>query len=900
MTRRRLSFAVVLIAVLVAVVTVVLGSFATLAYRHEAREHYERLQGDLASAADQMAVALALPMWNIDNAQLRSIVGSGMNDQDMYAIEAKANDQHYLLVRDAQWRAVEGKAVPAAEDLVVQERTVQHNGETIGQVRLYASPRFVVQDLEGWRNSALLFIVALDIGLVLSLAAMLWWFMLRPIKALEHYAAAVEAGGSPAAPERVLFFGELESLRDSISQMIEMLNSRYHALRDSEERLKLATQSASIGVWDWNVVTGDLSLDDELQRIYGMEPGEFSGRVDKWFELLEPEAAQKLWAEVQQTFDTHQPFDTEFEFPRPDGDVRILACGGTVTRDASGRPVRMVGANFDITEMRKAERALSQLNAELEQRVEERTGQLMTAIDEVSRARDLAESATRAKSEFLANMSHEIRTPMNAVMGMTELALRGDLAPKQRDYLTKAKSAAESLLGVLNDILDFSKIEAGKLDMEHRAFALKDVLQQVVNLVGLRAQERGLRLQFSVDAQTPARLVGDPLRLEQVLVNLCTNAVKFTEQGAVRLTVEPVTPPPDTGSTVLRFSVQDSGIGMTPEQLAGLFQPFNQLDSSTTRKYGGTGLGLAICKRLVELMGGQISATSEPGRGSTFHFTAAFGMAEASAAEAPAELRRADDSASFAALRGRHVLLVEDNELNQIVASELLRDACGMQVTVAASGPQALTLLAGTAFDIVLMDVQMPDMDGYEVTRRLRSDPAHAGLPIIAMTAHALARDREKCTTAGMNDFVPKPFDPQELFGVLNKWLQGPSTPVDVAPRDSEPAVGVSVEAGLKSCLGKADLYEKIVRRYLTTRTQMPEEIRAALQADDRATAARIAHSLISTAGIIGAMAMSATARDLQRAIEADDAPRTAHLLGQIALQHTAACADLEAYLSRL
>ena len=900
MTHRRLSIAVVLITALVTVVTAILGSAAALVYRHEAREQYELLQRELSSTADQLAVALTLPMWNIDNAQLRSIVDNGMSNRDTYAIEAASTDQQYVMVRDAQWRPVEAKTVPAIDGLLTEERNVQHDGETIGQMRIHASPRFVAQGLDEWRNSALLLIAALDIGLVLILAGMLWWFMLRPVKALERYAGAVEAGGRVVAPERVLFFGELEGLRNSITRMIDMLNSRYHALRNSEERLKLATQSASIGVWDWNVVTGDLALDDELQRIYGMRPGEFSGRVDKWFELLEPTAARKLWAEVQHTFDTGAPFDTEFEFPRPDGDIRILSCGGTVTRDAAGRPVRMVGANFDITNQRKAERALSKLNAELEQRVEERTGQLAAAIDEISRARDQAESATRAKSEFLANMSHEIRTPMNAVMGMTELALRGELAPKQRDYLTKSKLAAESLLGVLNDILDFSKIEAGKLDMESTPFALKDVVQAVVSMVGLRAQERGLRLLLSVDPQIPGALTGDPLRLEQVLINLCTNAIKFTERGTVTLSVASTTPQPGAGPAVLRFEVADTGIGMTPEQLNGLFQPFNQLDASTTRKYGGTGLGLAICKRLVELMGGDIGATSELGRGSTFHFTAAFDVATDAAVEDHAKRRGAVDSAHYPALSGRRVLLVEDNELNQIVASDLLREACGMQVTVAPSGPQALALVASTAFDIILMDVQMPDMDGYEVTRRLRSDPAHAGLPIIAMTAHALAKDREKCTAAGMNDFVPKPFDPQELFGILNKWLLDPSVSGESVRPDSAPSAGVSVEAGLKSCMGKADLYEKIVRRYLTTRVQMPNEIRAALRANDRETAARIAHSLISTAGIIGAMGMSNTARELQRAIEANDSHSTTDLLAQIESMHAAACADLEDYLARL
>jgi two-component system, sensor histidine kinase and response regulator len=385
-------------------------------------------------------------------------------------------------------------------------------------------------------------------------------------------------------------------------------------------------------------------------------------------------------------------------------------------------------------------------------------------------AREAALAAARAKSEFLANMSHEIRTPMNAVLGFTELTLATALSERQRDYLDKTRSAAQSLLGVLNDILDFSKIEAGKLEVAHLPFELPQVLESVRSIASLQAHAKGLPCRVELASEVPGALVGDALRLRQVLVNLYSNAVKFTQQGQVLLQVSQVAGPP--GRTRLRFEVSDTGIGMSAAEVARLFQPFTQADTSMTRRYGGTGLGLAISRQLVQLMGGQIQVRSTAGAGSTFSFELDFEQASPGFRDPLPALPGAHalpGLSGHAGLTGLRVLLVEDNPVNQQLAQELM-GSVGVQVSLASHGGEALRCLAQATFDLVLMDVQMPEMDGYEATRRIRSQPAHASLPIIAMTAHAMASERERCLQAGMNDFLSKPFDPQALYGVLARW----------------------------------------------------------------------------------------------------------------------------------
>jgi signal transduction histidine kinase/CheY-like chemotaxis protein len=393
-------------------------------------------------------------------------------------------------------------------------------------------------------------------------------------------------------------------------------------------------------------------------------------------------------------------------------------------------------------------------------------GAMRKKEDELRSARDLAEKNARAKSEFIANMSHEINTPLNAILGMGRLIEDTKLDSLQREYLNNAMHSVKLLHSIIDDILDISAIDSGRLEMEQNKFSVRDVVQNVYNMMEEEITAKSLKLNAEVDSSVPVLVIGDSLRVEQVLFNLVKNAVKFTPSGSVNIKVSS---DERTEELVrLRFEVRDTGIGMTKDQADKIFSPFYQVDSSRTRRYGGSGIGLAVCKGLVDLMKGNIWCETEPGKGSEFSFTAAFRFPE----ESSAEIKSGNDESKddFGTLEGMKVLLVEDNEINQMVAIEFLT-AKGIKTDVVETGLEAVNALNGGIYcDIVLMDIQMPEMDGITATRYLRENPMFKNLPIIALTAHSLPEDRELSLESGMNDHLTKPIDPVLLYRTLKQW----------------------------------------------------------------------------------------------------------------------------------
>jgi PAS domain S-box-containing protein len=759
-------------------------------------------------------------------------------------------------------------------------------------------------------------------------------------------------------------------------------------LRETEKYFRSVLERAPDGLL---VVDADGTIsmaNAQCERLFGYTREELIGNK---VEILVPDAIRPQHPELRASF--HRAPTTrsmgakaELHGRRKDGSLIPVDIGLSPLPGRDGGDIQVAVSVRDITERKKAE-------------------------VELKAAKLKAEDATRMKSMFLANMSHEIRTPMNAIIGLSHLALKTTLSAKQRDYISKVHNAGTSLLAIINDILDFSKIEAGKLDIETTEFRLDDVISSVTTVTGQKATDKGLELLAHVAPGIPQLLLGDPLRLGQILTNLINNAVKFTERGDICVNAELLQ---HTGEKCqLKFSVRDTGIGMTKEQAAKLFQPFTQADMSTTRKYGGTGLGLTVCRRLVELMGGQIWLDSEPGVGTTFLFTAWLGVGQqkgngkivparlrtlralivddnvaareiiddlldgvvaqrdavASAPEAIAAVKQADAAAPYdivfmdwrmpgmdgleaaralradaslqhspaivmvtafgrdevreeaerlhldgflvkpvtrsmlvdalvstfadpgdqasavasataggVSLAGLRALLVEDNEINQQIAVELL-EGVGVTVDVASNGRDAVDRLFGgpipAPYDVVLMDLQMPLMDGFQATAKIRSDPRFAAMPIFAMTAHATLEERDHCLANGMNGHISKPIDPAHLYDTLSKLAHqaptaiaantnGPTDAPVAAPADLPPVDGLDRADGLRRVGGNSKLYVKLLRQFASQQAETVGQIRAALAANDRECATRLAHTLKGVAGNLGAGPVHAAAENLE------------------------------------
>ncbi len=653
--------------------------------------------------------------------------------------------------------------------------------------------------------------------------------------------------------------------RRAMENEIRVLNAGLEAqvaartaeLRLQTERLELAAEAGSVGIWEWDMQTGAIAWDPRLRRLYGLADSDGDPPYDVWMSWIQPEDRARILASVAAVLQGEETlFQATFRVCCPDGRERVIVSHGKWLRDI-GEPARMLGVNWDVTELQQA--------------------------------REAAEQAAQAKSNFLAHMSHEIRTPMNGILGLAEVMLHRPLSPELRADLTQIHQSATALLGLLNDVLDQSKLEAGRLTLERGRLDLEPLLETLRSIFDRVATAKGLAFGIAAAPRVPRHLLGDALRLQQVLSNLIGNALKFTDRGevAVRVTCEE----PAGSQANLIWTVADTGIGMDEATLGRLFRPFTQGDATIARRFGGTGLGLSISRHLVALMGGTLTVASTPGVGTTFTLRLRLGVAAATADPAP---RAESTPGALPDLTGARVLVAEDQPLNRRIIGDMVR-LLGAEAVLANHGGEALEHLAADPFDAVLMDIQMPVMDGLTATRRIREHPAWAGLPVIALTAGVTEPERERIAGGGFSDLLPKPVTLDALRAMLGRWLPAAATrdaparlPGESVAPDAVPALPGFDPSRLRQIAPDGETLRSFLRQFADSVHGDPDAIAAALEAADPSAAGALAHRLKGVAGTVGAKALEDAAARLE-AVLGTDAAQLAEALAELRAAHAQA-----------
>jgi PAS domain S-box-containing protein len=656
-------------------------------------------------------------------------------------------------------------------------------------------------------------------------------------------------------------------------------------LKDMNERLVLAVRAGAIGVWDWDIVGEKMKWDDQMFCLFGLSKEAFTNADEAWRAGVYPEDEPRIAEEIQLALKGEKDFETDVRVVWPDGCIHNIRTLAVVERDVTGAPVRMIGTNWDVTAQIQAADELRESNHQLQQ-----------AIVRANEMASEADAANAAKSIFLANMSHEIRTPMNGIFGTIQLLLMTTLSQEQRRYVEVAQSSGRILLKLIDDVLDLSKIEAGKMVIENIEFDLRHTVEEIVEVWRMQAEAKGLIFSCCIATESPMIVRGDPTRLRQVLNNLCSNAIKFTEHGEVDLHVTMESR--QAGKATFRFNVTDMGLGIRSDHAVELFSPFVQADESTTRKFGGTGLGLAISKQLVTRMGGEIGLRSRQGEGSTFWFTVVLECVpkQVSTVISAPDPQQGSESQNgtkdFAPTRearlsrdALRILVAEDNATNRLVALAQL-GKLGYVADAVNNGAEAVEALQRERYDLVLMDCEMPVMDGFQATLCIR-ESGTPKIPIIAVTARAMSGDRDKCLALGMNDYLTKPVDMGELERMLKKWC--PQARLQDRPSVEEQVPSTQAESifDSRALLGRLmddrELGKLIVKGFVEDFPLQLKNLQKGFDEKNRTAARLDAHTLRGSSATVSALCLSAVALEMQQAADADEFDRFGGLLSRAA-----------------